>query len=988
MNTRALLAVALWFLSCFSAALAEDDPSLALRVFPEKERVDMLTAYHGRMNAPQHLPTMDLKAWEARKTELRQRILADNGLDPLPPLVPLDLTYGDQIEREDCTITRVRWQTFPGLYATGFLYMPKQATFPAPAVLNPHGHWAKGSADDIVQARCLGLAHRGYVSLAVQYEHFHDLNLGVTMRGVWMYNNMRGIDVLQSLPQVDKTRIGVTGASGGGLQSMDIAAADERIKCAVIAVYPTYYERILYKHARACFCNFGPLGALTYTDQQQYVAEIAPRPTLMFTVTGDWTAQSIDDELPEVVGVFDLFPGQAGPQVADLTEGEHRILTNATGRFMVERWPGPHDYTQAMRERMYWWMDWWLQGKHEATPPAEKELKLEPADDLLALKVDCPQAHDWTDRNLSAGMRAERLYTLPTLRTAAQVAAFQKSFRARLTDLLGETGRTYGKKPDSVSLGTETVGDWSVERLWYASEPDVKIPAWLIRKADDQQAKRDPMVLLLPNGKADLLTDEYRKVCDESLKAGGAVLAIDWRLRGEWAWKLAPPGKRPEITWVGNGLVWGRPELGMAVCDVRRALDYLSGRPDCTGKGFAVVGKGDTAGYVALLAAALDDRIATAQCDLNHGDFAQGPPGPDPTPAPLLPKVLRYGDAGEIAACVAPRALVLTNVNSRTAMATARAAYALLKKEKDLNVKPEETLGPANGSFEEGSQGWTVAEGPPTVTVESATPLQGKSYLHLLPGQTVLSEAVTVKPGFAYRLYAEVRKGPADTRVFLQRGDQRDYLARDYTDRAGWEECVYDFAGRAGETSVRIGFAAANVQAARETALDAVRVVEMGQLPAPPAEGTEVLSLNDFTGQAVGPFTPAKWGESAKWMLGYGPHAKFDVVAAGNEGRPALHVVSGPGEYAALSTKPEAPLQRGTLYRVSVTAKGKASLSINFWGTRNNVTPVVIYDLSDEWKTYTIDWLIDSPLQTGASPVAGITGEAWLDRMEMQVVGG
>jgi hypothetical protein len=420
---------------------------------------------------------------------------------------------------------------------------------------------------------------------------------------------------------------------------------------------------------------------------------------------------------------------------------------------------------------------------------------------------------------------------------------------------------------------------------------------------------------------------------------------------------------------------------------VRGALDYLSGRPDYPKKpSFCVVGQGDTAGFVALLAAALDDRITAATCDLNHVDFAESQPDPTWVPSPLLPKILRYGDVGEIAACAAPRALHLTNVNARTSLATVRAAYAPLNGGKNLNVTPDATLGPANGDFSAGAGGWTVTAGPPPVTVQAGPAPLGKNYLHLLPGQTVLSGPVPTRPGYAYRLYAEVLKSAAMMDVFLQRDDQRVALTRDYWDRAGWEECVYDFAGRAGESSVQIGFTLADPSATALARLQGVRVVEMGQLTPPRADGSEVLSLTDFTGLPVGPYTPPPWGQPGKWVLGYGPHARLDVVAAGNQGRPAMHVVSGPGEYAALSTAPLAPLQRGALYRVSVTARGQASMSLNFWGTQNNATPVVIYDLTDQWKTYTLDFFLDSSLQSPAAPVIGITGEAWLDRMSMKIV--
>jgi hypothetical protein len=965
-------------------ARAAEDPSVALRIFPEKERMDMLKAYHARMNTPRHLQVADAAAWDAEKAALRKRILDGYGLAPLPADVPLDLTYGDKLERDDCTITRVRWQTFPGLYATGFLYMPKQATFPAPAVLHPHGHWANWSADDIVQARCLGLARRGYVSLAVQYEHFQDLNLGVLERGVFLYNNMRGVSVLQSLPEVDKERIGVTGASGGGQQSMDLAAVDERVKCAAIGVYPTYYQRILYIHAMGCFCNYGPCGALTYTDNDQYVAMIAPRPAVVFSVTGDWTAPSIDDEMKEVAGVYGLYPDPAGPEVANIGEGDHRILTSKTGRFMVERWPGPHDYTKAMRERMYWWMDWWLQGKHVPQPEPEGDLKLEPVSALTSLRVTTPKGHQWTDRNLAAIMRPGRVYPAPELKTKEDVTSYQQTLRTRLSALLGETGRTYGGKPASESLGTEKVGDWTVERLWYESEPGVKIPAWYL-SALNAAAGPPVTILLCPNGKADVLVEPYRAACEEEIRHGRSVLAIDWRLRGEWAYQMTPPGKAPDITWVGNSLVWGRPELGMAVCDVRSAVDYLAGR-NLLGK-LWLRGMGEGAGFAALVAAALEPRIEWTHADLNYTDFASS----EGAREPLLPRMLRYGDVGEIAALVAPNGLSLHNANPRTSLVTAEKTYALLPGAgARFSAKPEEPgalseVRIANGGFEEGARGWTAEGGE--VTVETGAADLGQAYLQVLPGQTVQGEPVPVKPGHEYALYVRICKSqPPQLDVFLQRGEQQYRLSSDTTDRMSWEGCSYDFLARPGETSVRIGFRVADAKATGEAGVDSVRLVEGNKIEGPKPDGKELLSVSSFAGLPLGAFEPSRKWEVGKWCSGYSPGATWEIVA-GNEGRPALHVVSGPGgAYAALSALPTEPLQKGGLYRVSVTARGKAHGSINFWAIPNYLTPVVQFELSDDWKTYALDLFVETDLQARATPTLGITGEAWVDRMEMKVV--
>ena len=290
----------------------------------------MLKSYWTRMSKEQPIQAKTLKEWEPRRALILKNAMDGFGLEPRPPSVPLNLTYGSKLEREDCTISRVYYQTFPGFYATAFLYMPKNATFPAPAVLHPHGHWANWSADDIVQARCIGLAKRGYVSLVIQYEHFEDLATGVPMRGVFLWNNIRGLDVLESLPQVDKNRIGVTGASGGGMQSLDVAALDSRIKCAAIAVFPTYFDRVCYFHCFGC-CYYSHLGAMRYMDQQELIATIAPRPVVQFTVTGDWTNEFIDHEAQEVAAVYDFFSSEAGQKGSRQISSADSELFSETG---------------------------------------------------------------------------------------------------------------------------------------------------------------------------------------------------------------------------------------------------------------------------------------------------------------------------------------------------------------------------------------------------------------------------------------------------------------------------------------------------------------------------------------------------------------------------------------------------------------------------------------------------------------------------------
>ena len=90
----------------------------------------------------------------------------------------------------------------------------------------------------------------------------------------------------------------------------------------------------------------------------------------------------------------------------------------------------------------------------------------------------------------------------------------------------------------------------------------------LIRLPGDTAAVKKVAVVVSANGKSDVFVEPLRSACQAILQEGRAVLAIDQRLRGEWAWTVTPPGKIPDLTWERRSL-WGRPELGMAAHDIR-----------------------------------------------------------------------------------------------------------------------------------------------------------------------------------------------------------------------------------------------------------------------------------------------------------------------------------------------------------------------------------------------------------------------------------
>jgi len=124
---------------------------------------------------------------------------------------------------------------------TALLEAPKAGGRKSPAVLFPHGHWPHGRFQPEIQARAIGLSRLGYVVLTLDkygygerkftghHEAFYLLPSGLTLEGLQIWDNMRAVDYLLTRADVDPERIGITGASGGGNQTMYTAALDTRI---------------------------------------------------------------------------------------------------------------------------------------------------------------------------------------------------------------------------------------------------------------------------------------------------------------------------------------------------------------------------------------------------------------------------------------------------------------------------------------------------------------------------------------------------------------------------------------------------------------------------------------------------------------------------------------------------------------------------------------------------------------------------------------
>lgn len=260
--------------------------------------------------------------WHAKKDEYRRQLHEMLGLDPLPEKTDLAATVTGKLDHPEFTVEKLHFQSRPGLYVTGNLYVPKEREGKLPAILYVCGHGnvkkdgISYGAKSHYQHHGAWFARNGYVCLVIdtlqlgeiegihhgtyRYNMWWWLNRGYTPAGVEAWNCVRALDYLQSRPEVDGEKLGVTGRSGGGAYSWWIAAIDERIKCTVPVAGITDLQNHVVDGCVEGHCDCMYMVNTYRWDYPQVAALVAPRPLLISNTDSDGIFP-----LDGVVRVFD-----------------------------------------------------------------------------------------------------------------------------------------------------------------------------------------------------------------------------------------------------------------------------------------------------------------------------------------------------------------------------------------------------------------------------------------------------------------------------------------------------------------------------------------------------------------------------------------------------------------------------------------------------------------------------------------------------------
>ena len=579
--------------------------------------------------------------WIAKAAELREHILVSNGLTPMPEKTPLNAHVFGRVEREDYSVEKVYFEAYPGFFTTGNLYRPKEKKGPFPGIVSPHGHWGRGRLENSeagsVPGRCINFAKQGYVIFSYdmvgrvdsgeQIDHAYggerEALWGLSLMALQLWNAIRSVDFLETLPDVDTNRIGCTGASGGGTQTFMLTAVDDRIKVSAPV-------NMISAHMQGgCLCENAPNLRLDISNIE-IGALMAPKPLLLVSATGDWTKDTPTVEYPAIRSIYAHF---------DAEDKVHEVQIDAD-----------HNYNKDSREAVYAWFAKWFLGEEDATKFREVPFEVEKDEALLVFH----------NRDLPEGaLDAEGLTRSRIESAEAQLAVRKPTDAASLEQFREEMGDAL-RRSLAISIPESThpnpiEGDDFTAQLFVIGATNPLPSLFLTPKTENK--KGSVTLIVHPQGAMNLInpdTGEPTRLVADLLAAGESVLGVDLFLTGAHS---SADGKAIRDTSDRYFTTYNRTDAALRVQDILTALTYL--KSQIAVSNLNLIGLGE-AGLWCLLAAGFADVDRTV-VDANGFDSDNDAAYLQTLP---IPSIRRVGDFRTAGALVAPRRLLIHNTSS------------------------------------------------------------------------------------------------------------------------------------------------------------------------------------------------------------------------------------------------------------------------------------------------------------------------------------
>ena len=551
--------------------------------------------------------------FRSRQKKIRELLHRING--PFPEKTPLNSRVFRKIQRDGYSIENVIYESRPSHHVTANLYIPAEIDDPVPGVLIPCGHSSNGKAAEAYQSIAISLAKQGMVALLYdpigQGERHQVLDengkpaasgtsehtligvggllVGTGTQNYRIWDGIRSIDYLISRPEVDGTRIGCTGNSGGGTLTAYLMAFDERIKAAAPSCYLTTLERLFHtigpQDAEQNFPGQVALGL----DHADFIHLRAPKPTLMCVATQDF----FDND-----GAWTTF--REAKQLYS--------LLGHSERFDIIDFNDKHGFNKPRRTAAMRFMRRWLLNKD--ANPDEGDLTLS-SDEELQCTTTGEVLRDFTDgvsvfdyNRVRAEMLSQQRTTLWSKSRDEAMGKVRQLTGFRSTEEIPRVANE-----GSVTVNAEEYG-WkgAIEKLIIRRQGEVPLPALLFRP---ELLKSDKPAVIYASGDGKASAAGPKGECSRLAAKGSLVLSVDVRGIGETHDSFRSRRGFFGTDWKTAFLSFhlNRTLLGQRAEDLQTCFNFIASRNDVDDKRIELIATGKC-GPVALHLAALDRRVA------------------------------------------------------------------------------------------------------------------------------------------------------------------------------------------------------------------------------------------------------------------------------------------------------------------------------------------------------------------------------------------
>ena len=581
---------------------------------------------------------------KTQRPELLEKVLDILGLNPMPEKTPLNAKLvGDKVDLGNCYFQRVVYESLPQVYVAAHLFIPKNVTFPVPAVIHVPGHGRR----DAYRPHPRTYAENGFLSIELpmvgeegkigagwdpcgehgQYlGHFNWYNTGYTPAAPTVWDGIRTVDYLLTLTEnntgtklVDKNKIGMAGLSGGAPRVLWTAIADPRISVAVVNEGVTAIEHYNKPRGISSTCDIHLFYNYYGISYGELFSLMAPRKLLIQNGTLD---KLYPDPMPVINYLNTVYK-----------------LYGASNSFSYKTYEQGHGYSTPIWNAETEWMDRWLRnGDSPLTIYSEKfETELtcfpdgEPSDMAHTEATFTPKTPEWNIEN-EDDFNAFKNTLMPAMRNEIIRTAFL-DINSKM-----ETGSKNSNTNFVVENKLLGINDGSIiHKGYYLYKPGEK------RKT----------VILISNEKINL--SELKSIFKSSYLPNGFNL---------YCLEITGTGHNPWVTdshWKLSRFaqLCGHTQTSLQINDILAAIDNIKYEKGVDSKSIFLWGKGDIAVPVLYSAVVNQTNVAGVILEDAPDKHVGITSVIDSHCNTALFNILKYADIPQSAGLIFPRTIIL-----------------------------------------------------------------------------------------------------------------------------------------------------------------------------------------------------------------------------------------------------------------------------------------------------------------------------------------